>query len=274
MTGTPSAKGPRHRSHRRGLQPGRQRHLAGTTLVQPPGRGRLVQQRDPDGRGGTVREESAFLNPGVRWAFDFESGLQIVPGLAYTIGLGPSDGDDALFLYLSLEHPSATVGPLPWAPNDRSVGNVSFDDARPRAPAACSSSASRSARRPAELRPSSPPSPSSAALPTSSTFAWATPCDSAPRPTPCVSSAIVGGDLRAAARSRRDRQGRAARPPPPAGSRPRCSARPTGGPLRRRARARCFGRQRRRRARAERVRLPGVSPPPRSPRSRPRPSSW
>jgi hypothetical protein len=58
----------------------------------------------PIGDGEAVREESAFLNPGVRWAFDFESGLQIVPGVAYTIGLGPSSGDESLFLYLSLEH--------------------------------------------------------------------------------------------------------------------------------------------------------------------------
>lgn len=59
----------------------------------------------PVGAGNTVRLESAFINPGVRWALDFESGLQIVPGVAYTIGLGPSDGDDGLFLYLSFEHP-------------------------------------------------------------------------------------------------------------------------------------------------------------------------
>jgi hypothetical protein len=50
-------------------------------------------------------EESAFLNPGIRWAHDFSSGLQIVPGLAYTVGLGPSSGEDGLFLYLSFEHP-------------------------------------------------------------------------------------------------------------------------------------------------------------------------
>jgi Putative MetA-pathway of phenol degradation len=50
-------------------------------------------------------EERVFLNPGIRWAHDFDSGLQIVPGLAYTIGLGPSSGDDGLFLYLSFEHP-------------------------------------------------------------------------------------------------------------------------------------------------------------------------
>lgn len=50
-------------------------------------------------------EETAFLNPGVRWAHDFASGLQIVPGVAYTIGLGPSSGEDGFFLYLSFEHP-------------------------------------------------------------------------------------------------------------------------------------------------------------------------
>ena len=56
---------------------------------------------------GAAREESVFLNPGVRWAHDFAGGLQVVPGVAYTIGLGPSAGDDGLFLYLSFEHPFA-----------------------------------------------------------------------------------------------------------------------------------------------------------------------
>jgi hypothetical protein len=50
-------------------------------------------------------EESVVLNPGIRWAFNFESGLQIVPGVAYTIGLDDGAGPDALFLYLSFEHP-------------------------------------------------------------------------------------------------------------------------------------------------------------------------
>ncbi|HYC33416.1 MAG TPA: transporter [Gemmatimonadales bacterium] len=59
--------------------------------------------------GAANREESAFLNPGIRWAHDFAGGLQIVPGLAYTIGLGPSAGEDALFLYLSFEHPFRRV---------------------------------------------------------------------------------------------------------------------------------------------------------------------
>jgi hypothetical protein len=57
------------------------------------------------GAGRTGREEIGFLSPGVRWAFNSESGLQIVPGLAYTFALGPSAQPDALFFYLSFEHP-------------------------------------------------------------------------------------------------------------------------------------------------------------------------
>jgi hypothetical protein len=58
----------------------------------------------PVAPGVTDRSESLLLNPGVRWAFNFDSGLQIVPGVAYTIGLDSQD-TDALFLYLSFEHP-------------------------------------------------------------------------------------------------------------------------------------------------------------------------
>ena len=58
---------------------------------------------DVMGDGTTDRSSAAFLNPGLRAAIDW-SGVQIVPGVAYTIGIGPSDGDRALFLYLSLEH--------------------------------------------------------------------------------------------------------------------------------------------------------------------------
>jgi len=47
---------------------------------------------------------SLVLNPGVRWAHNFASGLQIVPGVAYSIGLGPSRAERAAFVYLSFEH--------------------------------------------------------------------------------------------------------------------------------------------------------------------------
>jgi Putative MetA-pathway of phenol degradation len=53
----------------------------------------------------TARSDQVFLNPGVRWAFNFDSGLQVVPGVAYTVGLADADGADGLFLYLSFEHP-------------------------------------------------------------------------------------------------------------------------------------------------------------------------
>ena len=47
---------------------------------------------------------SMILNPGVRWAHNFASGLQIVPGVAYAIGVGPSRGEQSAFFYLSFEH--------------------------------------------------------------------------------------------------------------------------------------------------------------------------
>ena len=57
------------------------------------------------GSGRTSREESWLLSPGFRVAFDLPSDLQIVPGLAYTMGLGSDADEDALFVYLSFEHP-------------------------------------------------------------------------------------------------------------------------------------------------------------------------
>lgn len=56
------------------------------------------------GPGLKERADSMFLNPGVRWAHNFKSGLQIVPGVAVPIGVGPSNGTRGLFVYLSIEH--------------------------------------------------------------------------------------------------------------------------------------------------------------------------
>jgi hypothetical protein len=57
---------------------------------------------DPD------REDVLLLSPGIRWAYNLGSelagGPQIVPGIAFPIGLGPSRGERALYLYLSVEH--------------------------------------------------------------------------------------------------------------------------------------------------------------------------
>lgn len=51
------------------------------------------------------------ISPGVRGAFNFASGLQIVPGIAFPIGIGPSAGDRGVFLYLSFEHPFTRTSP-------------------------------------------------------------------------------------------------------------------------------------------------------------------
>lgn len=48
---------------------------------------------------------STYLSPGIRWAHNFSSGLQIVPGIAVPIGVGSSSRERAVFLYLSFEHP-------------------------------------------------------------------------------------------------------------------------------------------------------------------------
>ena len=68
--------------------------------------GARLEGVQPDGSIESTRV--MFVNPGVRFAINRPSGLQIVPGVAYTIGVGPSSGTRAILLYLSFEHP------LPW----------------------------------------------------------------------------------------------------------------------------------------------------------------
>jgi len=55
--------------------------------------------------GRTIRENSVFLNPGVRWAYNLKSGMQIVPGISVPVGIGPSSGERGIFFYFSIEHP-------------------------------------------------------------------------------------------------------------------------------------------------------------------------
>jgi hypothetical protein len=50
-------------------------------------------------------ESTFFVNPGLRYAIDLPSGLQIVPGLSMPIGIGPSEGEYGGLFYLSFEHP-------------------------------------------------------------------------------------------------------------------------------------------------------------------------
>jgi len=57
------------------------------------------------GPARTRIDSTLTINPGVRWALDSRSGLQVVPGLSFPIGIGPSAGSYGILLYLSFEHP-------------------------------------------------------------------------------------------------------------------------------------------------------------------------
>lgn len=57
------------------------------------------------GNGTTDWSTLCYLSPGIRWAHNFRSGLQIVPGVAVPLGYGPSSGERGVFVYLSFEHP-------------------------------------------------------------------------------------------------------------------------------------------------------------------------
>jgi hypothetical protein len=59
----------------------------------------------------TTRDNTILMSPGVRWAYNFKSGMQIVPGVAFPIGVGPSAGDWGVLLYFSIEHPYRKLKP-------------------------------------------------------------------------------------------------------------------------------------------------------------------
>ncbi len=63
------------------------------------------REQGGSGAGTTSTVKAAYVSPGVRWSYDFASGLQIVPGIAFPIGVGPSRHEKSVFLYLSFEHP-------------------------------------------------------------------------------------------------------------------------------------------------------------------------
>jgi hypothetical protein len=63
-----------------------------------------LNQQSLSGDGNTVRDQSVLVNPGIRGAINLAGGVQVVPGVAYTFNLSDG-GEDAIFLYLSVEHP-------------------------------------------------------------------------------------------------------------------------------------------------------------------------
>jgi hypothetical protein len=70
-------------------------------------------QESVAGPGRRSRSDTVLISPGVRGAINFRSGLQIVPGIAFPLGVGPSAGERGVFLYLSFEHAflPGVVGP-------------------------------------------------------------------------------------------------------------------------------------------------------------------
>ncbi len=65
----------------------------------------FARSQEVVGSDRTEWTNSLFLSPGIRWAYNFKNGLQIVPGAGVPIGVGPSSGEKGVLLYLSFEHP-------------------------------------------------------------------------------------------------------------------------------------------------------------------------
>lgn len=57
------------------------------------------------GAGAVERTSSGFISPGIRWAHNLRGDLQIVPGIAFPIGVGASRGERQVLLYVSFEAP-------------------------------------------------------------------------------------------------------------------------------------------------------------------------
>lgn len=70
----------------------------------------FINSQEITGPNRVAWSQSLLVSPGVRWAHNFPSGLQIVPGIAIPVGVGPSAGEKGIFLYLSFEHPFRALG--------------------------------------------------------------------------------------------------------------------------------------------------------------------
>ncbi|MEP6802346.1 MAG: transporter [Acidobacteriota bacterium] len=61
--------------------------------------------------GRTSRSRAFLVSPGIRWAWNRPEGVQIVPGIAFPLGVGPSRGERSVLLYFSVEHPFQKSSP-------------------------------------------------------------------------------------------------------------------------------------------------------------------
>ena len=66
-----------------------------------------VRTESVAGESSVTIRETLLVSPGVRYAWNFKSGLQIVAGWGSRSGSGPSRGQYSVLAYLSFEHPFA-----------------------------------------------------------------------------------------------------------------------------------------------------------------------
>ena len=78
--------------------------LTASSFIQPMLETVYSRGTEVAGKHITSARESFVISPGARMAINFRSGLQVVPGLAVPIGIGPSSGERGVFFYLSFEH--------------------------------------------------------------------------------------------------------------------------------------------------------------------------
>lgn len=55
--------------------------------------------------GSRLRERTTLVNPGIRYASNFSSGMQVVSGVSFPRGVGSTPRERSVLLYLSVEHP-------------------------------------------------------------------------------------------------------------------------------------------------------------------------
>jgi hypothetical protein len=65
---------------------------------------------ETDTARGTVRDDSFLVSPGVRGAVNLPFGVQVVAGLGFPVGFGPSTGERGVLGYLSFEHAAWDAG--------------------------------------------------------------------------------------------------------------------------------------------------------------------
>jgi len=94
-----------------------------------------TREEDVTGPGRRAATEQLVIAPGVRAALNLPRGLQVVPGVAFPIGVGRSRGQRSVALYLSFEHPFRRADPARGRAGGRDRGVAPGGRRRPGAAA-------------------------------------------------------------------------------------------------------------------------------------------